>query len=346
MKRINSKAILVISAYYVVLLSGIVFYGMPLNGKMSFSALVMYIAGAFAALLAVNACVKIASGTAPQTNGAIKGIFCITGFFIWCAVFGVYARHFSNFITEISPDYGGAVFSHFFVLLTVLAALYMGKRTCASFCRLCILFLPLIVFPYVITWFDFLKYQPINVSSLLPGFSLMPDADSFFSGFACASGILPLAWELNKNKDGKELMRETGIAFALFAVTVVLEAVKCILWFGAAGLEYVSRPDMIMLASVPFMNVQEVFLFSYFFAFALKACVFCTSARILVQSVPAKRRFPPWVYYGISACAAYVFFSADAKVAEWALEAVFFIGIIVYYLPAKNKKTQKRIQNK
>ena len=341
MKNTGGRHILRITAYYVYLLSGILFFGIPNGGKETFSALIMYLLGTFSAYIAVNICVKV-SCCGEEMPALLKGIFTIFGFFICCALFGTYSLEFADFVASISKDYGGARFSRFFVLAVILLALYMGKRREVSFCRSCMLFLPVVILPYIITWFAFLGYKA-EVSDLQPVFSLAVYPDYFAKGFGNAAGIFILARALKNNGEYKEEKAETAVAFVLFSVTCILETAKYILWYGASGLSYILRPDMTMLACVPFMNVQEIFIFSYFFAFAVRACVFCTCARHFAENIAAEKIIPPWVYYSGSACILYTFHTAFSEfpVEEWKLITAFFAGIILYYVPQKIKKTHK-----
>ena len=115
------------------------------------------------------------------------------------------------------------------------------------------------------------------------------------------------------------------------------------MWFGSEGVQNVVRPDRAMLAAVPFMNVQEVFIFGFYFAFVLRLCVFCSAARIFIEKAVGLR-IPQWLIYAITAAACYVFYVVPygngEAVSEWKLMSAIFIGSILAYVQKNFGKKQ------
>lgn len=331
----KSHYLLDVAACYAYLVSGIVLNGAPVDGAYSFSSLLFYMAGVFAAWMFI----MLVPFAGRMKNGNISIAFCLFGFFICCALFGVYANSFAGALPWISPDYSDARFTHLFVLLSAMLALYAGKRETVSYSRICILVLPLTVLPYMLTWFDFIGYKSAGVP-LMPEISFDLRPEFFARGFGSAAGAYFVMCAR-----GKKASTACNSGFILFAITCVAECVKYIIWFGADGLGFVSRPDRTMLASVPFMNVQEVFLFSFYFAFILRATVFCTAARLFFNGAAKRIKMPEWINYASTSLAAYIFYAVFRKnsvmPSEGILMSAVFVGIVLY----KAIKNIPKIQN-
>jgi hypothetical protein len=269
---------------FSVLLSGVSFVGLFTKTDNTFSAAICTIFVLMLLMCAFFLCEKLFSCCA----GKIKTfpVFCFFGFLSGVFLYAAYSEKFVETQKLISGEFEGGRFSAFFIVLSLILALYMGKRGLSSISRICFLLLPILIFPYIITIFDFLGHR-IEIKNLIP--ESVPHFDiKYFLSPVCAFGscffLFPL-FEKDKKMHEKRNAKYYTFAFLITAVFCVLEYMKYLLWFGREGLSSVGQPDRIMLSQVPFMNVQEIYLVSYYTAYMIKISLFCTCARKYFEKI-------------------------------------------------------------
>lgn len=348
---ISNATIRNILVFYTFLLSGITFFGTPTDGKNSFSAIIFSLL-TFAAVYVFSIFYIKISEKAASLNGksevpaSLTALIYIIGFAVCICLYYAYTSELSDTLPVISNEFESGRFSHFFVILSLILALYIGKRDFMSYSRICLLFLPVLIAPFVITVFNFIKYSADikDIAQLLPRFSLEAKPEYFERGLALCGGIFAALIVVNADSEKPKVDMGLGKAFVVFGATAVAETIKYIFWFGADGLRNVSRPDRIMLSQVPFINIQELFLVSYYISYMLKISVYCTAARILMEralkKIVKKHAVPALVPYCVTAILAYTAYAVIRGVsdesASFGFMAVFqiilFVGMILHEL--------------
>ena len=313
----NNKKISNILVFYSLLFSGICFFGIPSDGENSFSSFIFATVAFFIVYFLAKFYIHI-SAKANITHGAanIPKFAAIAVYFLlfiaFVCLYCVFTGELSDTLPVISKEFEGGRFSHFFVILSLFLALYIGKREFTSYSRICLLCLPLLILPYVLTAFDFIGYNA-DILSMLPKFDLSFKPMYLANGFVICAGISAVLIIINEKSESNFKVPGLGWAFILFAVSSAVELIKHILWFGSYGLEFVLRPDRTMLAQVPYINVQELFLVSYYISYILKISVCCAAARLMLQKavkkITGKESVSVVFAYGMTAAAAYGFYA-------------------------------------
>ncbi len=292
-------------AYFAYLFSGLAFFSLPTSSESFVGTLISYLlvlAVVFSALEALFLLKKQADelpcGRAEKLFDFIPPLFC-------ASLFSFFTKSFAKELPLISKEFDGGRFSHFFVILSLILALYIGKRGFSSYSGVCIVILPLFVLPNLLTCFNFLEFGGIKELENARFFSVSFETTMFADAFLLCAGVTGLFSMQNKNSCEN---RRKGLfwAFLIFSAVIILEGAKYLMWFGAKNLAFINRPDRVMLAQVPFMNVQELFLFSYYTAYVLKISVFAASARAFVSKTFAK--IPEWASFAAVAAVFYLFY--------------------------------------
>lgn len=290
-----------IGVLYALFLSGILFYGVPTDGD-TFLARLFGMTLCFVALyLPLRFYPEekaVPSPLFPPSCFSYLSSLAALLLCLWSE--GSLFYELSREMPQISDILSGGRFSHFFWILSLLLVLYItkGSDSVLSLSRLVLLLLPALLFLPIFTWFSFLDYD-----GALPSF--MPELEhafsfrfSYFTDSVSFFGVLFFYLAAQKEReirDGTETApkeksgkKALSIAFLLFLFTFFAECIKNLLYFGAAGSAVLPRPDRTLLSVVPYLNVQEVFLFAYYFSFILRLCVFACAARHYVGIFTAK----------------------------------------------------------
>lgn len=265
---------------YSLLLSGILFRGIPTDGDATLAC--WFYTLLFLCLLLL---LFRLYGRLNEKNAAylcpfpvpLRLVLCTAGLLCCLWLYAELCGELSGTIPTLSREFSGGRFTHLFRILSLALALYLVKGEAVSFSRMALLLLPFLLFPPILTCFDFLDSGAIT-AQLLPSFSLewkpsyLKDAMQL-GGYA----FLLLLWRscLPEQQTDPQGEKEPGLvpAFLLFLLTVTVETVKYVLFFGARGLTGLTRPDRTMLALVPYMNLQELFIFVYYFSYVLKSAL-------------------------------------------------------------------------
>ncbi len=284
-----------IGVLYALFLSGILFYGVPTDGD-TFLARLFGMTLCFVALylpLRFYPEEKVSFSFSPSLSSRFSALAALL-LCLWSE--GSLFYELSREMPQISDILSGGRFSHFFWILSLLLVLYITKGSVLSLSRMLLLLLPFLLFSPIFSWFSFLDYDG-TLPSFMPEhafsfrFSYFTDSVSFFGVlfFYLAAQkkreIRDGTETAPKEKSGKKAL---SIAFLLFLFTFFAECIKNLLYFGAAGSAVLPRPDRTLLSVVPYLNVQEVFLFAYYFSFILRLCVFACAARHYVGILTAK----------------------------------------------------------
>ena len=336
-------------AYFACLLSGISFFSLPADAENFASAILtqLFTLAVVFAVLCPFLKIKNSASTEVKNEKSISNLFfSILGAIFCAAAYAFFTKTFVLDLPSVSHDFSGGRFSHFFVFLSLLLSLYIGKRSFFSYSGVSLLVLPILVLPFFLTFFNFLEYKDgfdVALFAAKPAFC----ANYFFDALINCAGISTLIF-LNPRGGGCD-KKGLGAAFLAFAIFAVFEGAKYLLWFGKENLPLVVRPDRTMLSQVPFMNVQEIFLFSWYFAYMLKIVIFSTATRIFVQNVlgfGAKRKRPPeWQGYLLTVVLLYsaFLFLPYSQSKTFALAA--FLGSFVCcfsFLLAKSLKNRRK----
>ena len=286
-----------IGVLYALFLSGILFYGVPTDGD-TFLARLFGMTLCFVALylpLRFYPEEKVSFSFSPSLSSRFSALAALV-LCLWSV--GSLFYELSREMPQISDILSGGRFSHFFWILSLLLVLYItkGSDSALSLSRLLLLLLPFLLFSPIFSWFSFLDYDGA-LPSFMPEhafsfrFSYFTDSVSFFGVlffYHAAQENREMQSDSEtypKEKSGKKAL---SVAFLLFLFTFFAECIKNLLYFGAAGAAVLPRPDRTLLSVVPYLNVQEVFLFAYYFSFILRLCVFACAARHYVGTFTAK----------------------------------------------------------
>lgn len=278
---------------FSVLLSGLSFWGLYTETKNVFSAALftlLTLALVFTAMLLCDKIFKYSvflKGTAKTP--AFFTVFYFLAFLACVFLYTAFTVELSKTQSIISGEFEGGRFASLFAVLSLLLALYMGKRDATSVSRICFLLLPAVLFPYILTAFDFIG-QGMDIKELLKGEAFVFDIEYIVYPLSSFGGILLLFPLTNENDIGSKKSKLSDFlwAFVFMAVFCVFEYAKYTVWFGKSGLEFINRPDRTMLSQVPFMNIQEIYLVSYYTAYMLKISIFCTCARKYFEKILKK----------------------------------------------------------
>ena len=277
-------------ALFSFLFSGLSFFSLPSNSESFVGAIIVYLAVFVAVLFLLKGLAFLKSRVRSERNSESIP-FCILGIIACAFVFCFFTNSFSDFLPEISGEYTGSLFSFFFVIISLFLALYVGKRGLFSYGAVCLVTLPVLLAPTVFTCFNFLdfggvkEFENAGVSSVHFDLSLVPDAF-----LACAGGCALVFLSDEKKK------MSLSPAFFAFIIAVICEGVKYFLWFGTKNLPLISRPDRVMLAQVPYVNVQELFIFSYYLSYMTKISLIALTARKFAERLTS-RLSTFWQYF-------------------------------------------------
>lgn len=284
-----------IGVLYALFLSGILFYGVPTDGD-TFLARLFGMTLCFVALYLPLRFYPEEKGSFSFSPSLSSRFFALAALVLCLWSVGSLFYELSREMPQISDILSGGRFSHFFWILSLLLVLYITKGSVLSLSRMLLLLLPALLFLPIFTWFSFLDYDG-TLPSFMPEhafsfrFSYFTDSVSFFGVlffYHAAQEDREMQSDSEtypKEKSGKKAL---SIAFLLFLFTFFAECIKNLLYFGAAGSAVLPRPDRTLLSVVPYLNVQEVFLFAYYFSFILRLCVFACAARHYVGILTAK----------------------------------------------------------
>ena len=278
---------------FSVLLSGLSFFGLFTGTQNVFSAAIFTLLTLVFVFFAVLLCERILKRSV-SLKGVVKTptffvIFYFLAFLSCILLYSAFTVELSKTQSIISGEFEAGRFSSLFAVLSLILALYMGKREATSISRICFLLLPVLLFPYILTAFDFIG-QGMDIKELFSAEAFVFDIKYIFYPLCSFGGVLLLFPLVNENEKGAEKSKTSDYfwAFIFMAAFCVLEYAKYIVWFGKSGLEFVIRPDRTMLSQVPFMNIQEVFLVSYYTAYMVKISIFCTCARKYSEKILKK----------------------------------------------------------
>jgi len=346
----KSKGLQNFSAYFACLLSGLSFFSLPTGAENFVSAIIKQVL-TLAAIFAFS-CILLKIKEAVSTDGKFENhgtdlFFSILGVAFCAAAYAFFTKMFVTHLPSVSHEFSGARFSHFFVFLSLLLSVYIGKRSFFSYSGVSVLILPILVLPFVLTFFNFLEYgKAFDAASFAtkPSFSL----NCVFDALINCAGISTLIF-LKEPQGCGGAKKGLGAAFLAFAVLTVFEGAKYLLWFGKDNLPLVVRPDRTMLSQVPFMNVQEIFLFSWYFAYMLKIVVFSMAARFFVQNIlnfgTKRKRSPEWTGYLLTAVLLYSAFlflpysqSKIFAIAAFSGTFVCFFGVFLARMVQNRRK--------
>ncbi len=319
-------------AYFAYLLSGLAFFSLPTKSQSFAGALVADIivfAAVFFALKTLAFLKERAENATPC--GVEKALGFVSS--VLCAVlFSFFTKNFADGLPEISKEFSGGRFSQFFVILSLLLALYIGKRGFFSYSGVCILVLPLFLLPNILTFFNFLDFGSVTELENAKISQISFDSKYFFDAFLLCAGGSALFF-INDRPESANRKKGLFFAFLIFSVAVLLEGAKYLLWFGTQNLCFIDRPDRVMLSQVPFMNVQELFLFSYYTAYMLKISVFASAARVFLTKISSK--LSEQMGFVIVAVGFYLFYlflpASYSKIfAVIAFCGLYLCGVVIY----------------
>lgn len=283
----KSKSIQNTVCLFSAVFCGAVFSGIR-SGDNPFSSLV---SGALGAVCAFAVCIfyiKIKNNSCGKRISQRESrFFCFAAMIFSCLVCAANAFSFAANLGEFSQKLSGARFSQFFIILCFALCAYAAKRGFELFSRICLILIVPLALPYVVSWFSFIGYST-PAEAVLPSFSLHFDTAVFLNMF---SVCIPLTVFFIDHSEETRIS-EKGLyhAFLAFIVVFFLESLKYFFFFGRGGVSLVKRPDRIMLASVPFVNVQDLFVFSYFFAFMLRTTLlFAASSKLIEKAFTEKK---------------------------------------------------------
>ena len=309
-------------SYFAFLFAGLSFFSLPTEHESFVGVLIVYllvflVVFCLAKLLAF---LKKRAGTEEEHVSFHLLATCLYG-----PAFCFFAREFAYSLPSVSKEYAGGRFSHLFIILSIFLALYIGKRGIRSYRAFSVMALPVIVIPSLITYFNFIELG--GMKELMRGYfshisldlSLVPKA--FFLCAGVGSFVL-----ISRGSAGKGFF----FAFLIFGIFFAFEGAKYLLWFGEENLSLIKRPDRVMLAQVPFINVQELFVFSYYTAFVLKISLFATAARIFFAKAFKKaHRVLPYFWCFILFYGSYLFVP---KGMEWKLSFFSFSALYICFV--------------
>lgn len=319
------------AAYFAFLFSGLCFFSLPTQAESFAGSVIIHIATIAASFAMLALLVFLKNRTDSFGNVGENSLFSVFCFILCGFVFAYFTKKFSGGLSEISEQFNGALFSHFFVILSILLALYAEKSGVRSYFAVCIVTLPMLLFPFVLTFFDFLDFSFFSELEKAAVFSISFDIRLVPDAFLSCAGWSVLVFLSKANKKCK---KGVAVAFFVFALAVFLEGAKYLLWFGAKNLALISRPDRVMLAQVPSINVQDLYIFSYYLSFMIKIMLFTFAGRRFIEGVSEK--IPPLMTYilcGISFYGFYLFVPDKyAKVSACVCLALLYLCFLAKYL--------------
>ncbi len=274
-------------AYFAYLLSGLAFFSLPTKSQSFAGVLAADIIVFAAVFFALKALAFLKERAEKALPCGVEKVLSLMAAVLCAVLFSFFTKTFADRLPEISKEFAGGRFSQFFVILSLLLALYIGKRGFFSYSGVCILVLPLFLLPNILTFFNFLDFGGVAELENAKIAQVSFDFGYFFDAFLLCAGSSALLF-MNDRAESSNRKKVFFPAFLIFSVVVLLEGVKYLLWFGIQNLGYIDRPDRVMLSQVPFMNVQELFLFSYYTAYMLKISVFAAAARTFLKNIFSK----------------------------------------------------------
>ncbi len=183
---------------------------------------------------------------------------------------------FANIMSDISDEYSTERFEYIFVLLTIALCVYAVKKSDSAFRGISMVVFPFIVFSMLLTL--------LSTKNISEGFTdtnyiktVGKGLRDFTNGLIIVPEILYLTlFHRSRTGDNSSMRGVPMISFLLYAGTVISEYIKALLVFGYDGMSHIERPFSTLLALVPFMNVQELFLPVLFFAHVTRLLPFVT----------------------------------------------------------------------
>lgn len=351
----KSDAISDILALYSFFLSGTIFSGFLNYGKNTLVSYAFVCIGFAALCLPVFLCEK----TKPDFSVTEKSelFFAIPLTLCCISLFCIYSKNLCNTMPSLSDGFSQKWFSVFFVIVCLLAVCFsgMGKRT--VFKSICLLLLPAVISPALLSWFNFLGYKAPDVSVFSQSISM--DRDYLFKGLSLAAQI-PLLCIVPDTQKQKKPLRFI-IAVILFFITVFLESAKHILYFGTHGANLVANPAKTMLSSLPYLDLREIYVFAFYFSYMIKttlcfyaACVLAKRiSDICVSESVEKRKISFTVFFVFS-----LFFIGFSMLPEdmipvfftdaifGIISAILIISGIIFNLVSKRKNSRQKMHLK
>lgn len=328
----KSKVLKNFPAYFAYLLSGLLFFSLPTKAQSFAGALFADIIVFSAVFLALKLLSFLKKRSEKTESCGFEKILGAAAFFLCSFLFSFFTKSFVEELPIISKEFSGGRFSHFFILLSLLLALYIGKRGFASYSGVCILVLPIFVLPTVLTFFNFLDFGGLEEVKNAAVSSFSFETGYFFDAFILCAGVSAL-FLMNEREKPKSGRQGLFVAFLAFSVVVVIEGIKYLLWFGSENLGFIDRPDRVMLSQIPFMNVQDLFLFAYYISYMLKISVFASAARVLL--LRTAKKIPEWLGYAVTAAVFYLSylllpFSHKNTLAVFGFCGLYFCTVGIY----------------
>ena len=205
-------------AYFACLLSGISFFSLPADAENFASAILtqLFTLAVVFAVLCPFLKIKNSASTEVKKEKSVSNLFfSILGAIFCAAAYAFFTKTFVLDLPSVSHDFSGGRFSHFFVFLSLLLSLYIGKRSFFSYSGVSLLVLPILVLPFFLTFFNFLEYKDgfdVALFAAKPAFC----ANYFFDALINCAGISTLIF-LNPRGGGCD-KKGLGAAFLAFAL--------------------------------------------------------------------------------------------------------------------------------
>lgn len=273
---------------YGLLLSGLLFRGIPIDGNESVSCLAVVLL-TVAALICVCVCFVCAARTGDAVPRVLpdrlRKLFLFGGV-LCCLTLS------SSSLAELSQM---AIFSESFVdrhyacvfsFLSLLLCLYLAARGMDSVSRMATLLLPILLFVPIVSFFAFRDYRG-DWAILLPNGMACVKIDYFQDALLLVVTVFLYILRAPSKKRSCGYGKAAAVATGAFLFTAVAEATKLWHFFGANGAETLACPERSLLAAIPYVNVQEVYGFVVYFSFILRLTTMLEAASGLFEELAA-----------------------------------------------------------
>lgn len=339
-------------AFYSFLLSGAMFSGFLNYGKNTllsyFFACICFAAVALPVFLFKKANPDFSA------HKKYEPFFIIPLFICGIGLFSVYSKSFCEALPSLSDGFSQKWFSVVFVIVSLLTASIVTGKQHSVFTSICILLLPALVLPMVLGWFNFLGYKMPDISIFSQTFDM--DKQYVLKGLSLGAQM-PLMSLLPDIKKQKNTCRCLFFAIALFFITLFLESAKHVLYFGTLGAMLITNPIKTMLSSMPYLDIMEIYVFAFYFAYMIKITLLFSVAFVLLKRLfevfgakkVSEKKFSFLVFVLFSASFIGFQLFPDNKIPGFISDVLFgtisavliVLGIIVNYV-SKRKKTRQK----
>lgn len=268
-----------VATLYTLFLSGLLFYGTPLDGNDSFSCLavvLLTLAGlVFLGLFCAFGKQKTDENAAKSENNTDRRVFeplkilFLGGGFACCLVLSSSTLSQFSRTPIFSQSFPERRIACAFLFLSLLLCLYLAKGGTGGVSRMATLLLPCFVAVPLVGFFAFRNWKG-NLTALLPNGNFSVKMTYFREALQLFGAFFLYTFRVRSKNKRIEYGKATAFATGAFLVTAVAESVKQLLFFGAHGASELACPERTLLATIPYINIGEAYGFVVFFSFALR----------------------------------------------------------------------------